>query len=38
MVVVMCLHFSMQEEMFLSILMSSVICVHFSQLIEHHVI
>ena len=37
MVSVMCLHFSMQE-IFLNILMSSVICVHLGQLIEHYVI
>ena len=31
----MCLCFSMQEEDVLELLMPSVICVHFSQLVDH---
>ena len=32
---VMCLHFSMQEEEILEILMAGVICIYFSQLVEN---
>ena len=31
----MCLHFSMQEEDILEVLLPSVICVHFSLLVDH---
>ena len=31
---VKCIHFSKQEVIFLSILMPSVICVHFSQVVD----
>jgi hypothetical protein len=34
---VMCLHFNLQEEILLRILMASVICVHFTQLVDHFV-
>ena len=30
-------HFSMQEKLFLSMLMPSFICVQFSQLVDHYV-
>ena len=33
----MYLHFSMQEQDILTILMESVICVHFGQLIDNYV-